>query len=127
MKQFLKQTGARFYPHGKTTMAPQLFTQQLEDGAQGITPATVQQVAVARHYGVSKILLANQIIDRPAAEFLVRQLLQVDSLEILCLVDPIETVRLLADTAKRLQLPRPIELLLEVRITGGRTGVRELA
>ncbi|MEW4562084.1 amino acid deaminase [Bremerella sp. JC770] len=127
MKQFLKQTGAQFYPHGKTTMAPQLFAQQLEDGAQGMTLATVQQVAVARHYGVSKILFANQIVGRPAADFLVQQLLQDDSFELLCLVDSVETVRLLADTAKRFQLPRPIELLLEVGIMGGRTGVREIA
>ncbi|MBA2117655.1 amino acid deaminase [Bremerella alba] len=127
MKHFLRQTGAQLYPHGKTTMAPQLFAKQLEDGSQGITLATPQQVAVARHFGFSKILLANQIIGRPAAEFIVTQLKQDDQFELMCLVDSLETVRLLADTAKSCQLQRPIELLLEVGIAGGRTGVRELA
>ena len=35
-------------PHGKTTMAPQIFAQQLAAGAWGITVATVQQLARLR-------------------------------------------------------------------------------
>ena len=45
MAEFLRRTGASLCPHGKTTMAPQLFHRQLADGAWGITLATPQQVA----------------------------------------------------------------------------------
>ena len=37
MRRFLALSGAQLCPHGKTTMAPQLFHQQLDDGAWGIT------------------------------------------------------------------------------------------
>src|SRR5262245_35665200 len=41
MRRFLEMTHAKIAPHGKTTMAPQLFAKQLADGAWGITVATV--------------------------------------------------------------------------------------
>jgi D-serine deaminase-like pyridoxal phosphate-dependent protein len=53
-------------PHGKATMAPQLWRRQLEAGAAAITVATPFQAGVARHFGVPRILVANQIAD-PAA------------------------------------------------------------
>src|SRR6185369_17558484 len=37
MQQFVSKYGAKFAPHGKTTMAPRLFLRQLEAGAWGIT------------------------------------------------------------------------------------------
>jgi len=43
MRRFLGATGARLSPHGKTSMSPQLFARQLDDGAWAITVATVQQ------------------------------------------------------------------------------------
>ena len=36
MRRFLDLSGARIAPHGKTTMAPQLFERQLADGAWGM-------------------------------------------------------------------------------------------
>ncbi|MFI4874021.1 MAG: amino acid deaminase [Blastopirellula sp. JB062] len=127
MKQFLQRTGAQLYPHGKTTMAPQLFALQLADGAAGISLATSQQLAIARRFGVSSVLLANQIIGRATADYLANQLAQDDQFQFLGLVDSLETVRLLADAAKRFQLKRPIELLLEFGVAQGRTGVRSIA
>jgi D-serine dehydratase len=55
--------GVSLCPHGKTTMAPQIFTRQLGDGAWGITLSTPHQVHAARHYGISRIFFANQILD----------------------------------------------------------------
>ncbi|MGH6916557.1 MAG: alanine racemase, partial [Geminicoccaceae bacterium] len=37
MRGFLEHFDVRLCPHGKTTMAPQLFARQLGDGAWGIT------------------------------------------------------------------------------------------
>jgi D-serine dehydratase len=49
-------------PHGKTTMAPQIFAQQLAAGAWGITVATVQQLAICVRYGVRRVIMANQLL-----------------------------------------------------------------
>ena len=43
MASFLELSGAVISPHGKTTMSPQLFERQLDDGAWAITVATVHQ------------------------------------------------------------------------------------
>jgi len=125
MRRFLEATGVQLYPHGKTTMSPQLFAMQLEDGARGISLATVHQLAVARRFGVQRILLANQLIGPLAIEYAAKQLQQDDGFELLCLVDSAESVRRLADTARRLKLSRPIDVLLEVGVAGGRCGVRD--
>src|SRR5688572_15804887 len=69
MQKFLALSGAQLAPHGKTTMAPQLFQMQLEDGAWGITLATMQQVQVARRFGCSRILLANELVDPRAIDY----------------------------------------------------------
>ena len=39
-------------PHGKTTMCPELFKIQLDQGAWGMTLANTHQVQVAHDHGV---------------------------------------------------------------------------
>ena len=41
MRRFCDEHGVALAPHGKTTMAPQLFADQLAAGAWGMTAATV--------------------------------------------------------------------------------------
>lgn len=126
MQRFLALSGARFAPHGKTTMAPQLFQMQLEDGAWGITLATMQQVQVARRFGCSRILLANELIDPQAIEYIITELGRDESFEFLCLVDSVVGVETLAAAVKKRGLKRPLEVLLEGGIAGGRTGCRNI-
>ncbi|MCG8545955.1 MAG: hypothetical protein MJE12_17295 [Alphaproteobacteria bacterium] len=66
MQRYLDLSGVRIAPHGKTTMSPQLFQRQLDDGAWAMTVATAQQIEVARRHGVRRIVLANQLIGRQA-------------------------------------------------------------
>ena len=66
MRRFLALSGASLCPHGKTTLAPQLFHRQLAEGAWGLTLATPQQAQVAFRHGIPRVLLANQVVD-PAA------------------------------------------------------------
>ena len=66
MRRFLDLSGAMIAPHGKTTMSPQLFARQLADGAWAMTVATVQQLQVARDFGIGRIVLANQGFFAPA-------------------------------------------------------------
>ncbi|GAB3992232.1 hypothetical protein GCM10029992_00670 [Glycomyces albus] len=48
-------------PHGKATMAPQLWRRQLDAGAVGITVANLPQARVARAFGVERLIIANEV------------------------------------------------------------------
>src|SRR6202140_1097701 len=62
MRDFTASTGVLLAPHGKTTMAPQIFAQQLAAGAWGITVANVQQLGLCARFGVRRVLMANQLL-----------------------------------------------------------------
>ena len=62
MRDFTAATGVLLAPHGKTTMAPQIFAQQLAAGAWGMTVANVQQLGVCVRFGVRRVLMANQLL-----------------------------------------------------------------
>lgn len=122
MREFLRRTGASLCPHGKTTMAPQLFHRQLEDGAWGITLATPQQVRIALQFGVKRILLGNQLVAPGAIEWLQGALDANPELDFTCLVDSLESAQRLESVARG---RRPFSVLLEVGIPGGRAGARD--
>lgn len=124
MREFLALSGASLAPHGKTTMAPRLFQQQLADGAWGITLATMQQVQVARRFDVPRILLANELVDEHAIDWVISELASDPTFEFLCLVDSVAGVELLAERAKIVGTRRPLEVLVEGGLLGGRTGCR---
>ena len=110
-------------PHGKTTMAPQLFDLQIADGAWAITVATMQQLAVARHFGVKRVILANQPVGRQeiAACF---EALRKPGFELYCLADSVAGVGLLAEAAKGHAGANPLRIFVEIGFMGGRTGAR---
>jgi D-serine dehydratase len=124
MRQFLAATGALLAPHGKTTMCPQLYERQLADGAWAITVATVTQLRVCRHFGLRRLILANQPMGRQAIRQIVDELAADPAFELYLLADSVAGVDMLAAEAARRKLDRPIALLLEGGFTGGRTGVR---
>ena len=123
MRQFLQRTGAVVCPHGKTTMAPQLFARQLDDGAWGITVATRQQLEIALRAGVHRLILANQLVSPSDMDWVAAELDRDPALELYLYVDSIELVRRWAEVRRR-RPGRPIELLLEIGFAGGRTGAR---
>ncbi|MBR7551288.1 amino acid deaminase, partial [Mycobacterium tuberculosis] len=61
--EWARSAGVRLAPHGKTTMAPQLWAQQLAAGCWAITLATAWQAQLARAFGVRRIVLANAVLD----------------------------------------------------------------
>jgi D-serine dehydratase len=123
MADFLRRTGASLCPHGKTSMAPQLFHRQLADGAWGITLATPQEVRVAYDFGVKRVLLANLLLAEGPIAWVQRLLDEDPELDLTCLVDSLEGVRRLESAARG---RRPIPVLLELGLPGGRTGARDL-
>jgi D-serine dehydratase len=126
MRSFLERFDALICPHGKTTMAPQLFARQLADGAWGITVATAQQLMVCRRFGVSRVLMANQLIGRQAIRTVLTELADDPGFEFLCLIDSVQGVERLAGGIRAAGLGRPLAVLLEGGIRGGRTGCRTL-
>jgi D-serine dehydratase len=126
MKAFLAGGGAVIAPHGKTTMSPALFDLQLADGAWAVTLATPHQIQVARSFGYNRIFLANQLVGRSAIEYVLRELRDHPDFEFYCLVDSIANAQAIANAAAQVKLARPVNLLVELGYTGGRTGCRSL-
>jgi D-serine dehydratase len=124
MQAFVAEYGVKLAPHGKTTMAPQLFRRQLETGAWGITLATAHQVRAAYHGGVSRILMANQLVGRRNM-MMIAELLSDPDFEFFCLVDSVEGVEQLGEFFASVK--KPLQVLLELGVPGGRTGVRDAA
>jgi D-serine dehydratase len=125
MRDFLMRSHAVIAPHGKTSMAPQLFSRQLQDGAWAITLATPQQIQVARDFGFSRIVLANQLVGRQAIHYVLDELKRDPSLDFYCLIDSEANVAQLAAAARAADSGRPLQVLLEGGTPGGRTGVRD--
>jgi D-serine dehydratase len=124
MQEFVAQYGVKLAPHGKTTMAPQLFRRQLETGAWGITLATAHQVRAAYHSGVSRILMANQLVGRHNM-MMIAEMLSDPEFEFFCLVDSVEGVEQLGTFFSSVR--KSLNVLLELGVPGGRTGVRDEA
>jgi D-serine dehydratase len=124
MRKFMGAYGVKLAPHGKTTMAPKLFARQLAEGAWGITLATAQQTAAAAAHGVKRVLMANQLVGRRNME-IVAELLRAPDFEFFSLVDSAELVDQLGAFFRA--RGQTLQVLLELGVPGGRTGVRDAA
>ena len=123
METYATRHGLAFAPHGKTTMAPQLFQRQIEHGAWGITLAVPHQVRVARAYGVQRVFLANELVDPAALRWIAGELAQDEDFRFVCYVDSVCGVELM-DEALRGAL-RPVDVVVELAAgADARTGVR---
>jgi len=94
MAAYCDEHGVSIAPHGKTTMAPQLWSRQLEAGAWGISAATAAQAAVMRAAGVPRILIANPLTDAAAIGWAADDL-RDEANELACYVDSERGVELL--------------------------------
>lgn len=123
METYATRHGLAFAPHGKTSMAPQLFHRQLAHGAWGITLAVPHQVRVAREFGIDRIFLANELVDPAALKWISSQLDADDGFRLICYVDSVRGVELM-DAALR-GAARPLDVVVELAAgEGARTGVR---
>ncbi|MFF4141493.1 amino acid deaminase [Streptomyces sp. NPDC001698] len=123
METYAARHGLAFAPHGKTSMAPQLFHRQLEHGAWGITLAVPHQVRVARTFGISRVFLANELVDPAALRWIAAELAADPSFRFICYVDSVRGVELM-DAALE-GAARPVDVVVELGAgEGARTGVR---
>jgi D-serine deaminase-like pyridoxal phosphate-dependent protein len=123
MEAYSERHGLAFAPHGKTSMAPQLFWRQIERGAWGITLAVPHQVRVAREFGIERVFLANEVVDPAALRWISAELAADPSFRLVCYVDSVRGVELM-DAALR-GSARPVDVVVELAAgDGARTGVR---
>lgn len=109
--------GVLLAPHGKTTMAPQLWAEQLKRGAWGITVANYAQLRVAAEFGVRNLLLANSLTDPQAIRWVAAA-----EATVLSWVDSVATVALIERTLAGTDAV--LDVMVELGGHGGRTGVR---
>jgi D-serine dehydratase len=127
MAKFCSAHGASLAPHAKTTMAPSILRRQLENGAWAMTVATMQQLRVCAEHGVPRVLVANEIVNPRAAEWLGREVAARDgAFEAFCLVDSAAGVGRLSEGLRASGLARPFPVLVEVGSRGGRAGTRSV-
>jgi D-serine deaminase-like pyridoxal phosphate-dependent protein len=123
MRRWCAEHGLDLAPHGKTTMAPALWAAQLDAGAWAITLANPSQLAVARAFGVSRVLIANEVISPLALRWIAAELAADDGFQVLVWADSVRTVELMAAAVPA--DGRPLDVLVEVGGHGGRTGTRD--
>ncbi|MGN6743517.1 MAG: alanine racemase [Amnibacterium sp.] len=124
MAEWAAAAGLQLAPHGKTSMSPQLWRMLADAGAWGLTLATPWQVQVARSVGVSRILLANELVDPVAVGWLRRELAEHPEFEFVCWADSLDAVAALEAAMAGTADDRPIDVLVELGGRGGRTGAR---
>ncbi|MEW2317192.1 amino acid deaminase [Streptomyces bauhiniae] len=123
METYAARHGLAFAPHGKTSMAPQLFARQIEHGAWGITVAAPHQVWVAREFGGRRIFLANELVDAAALRRIAAELAADPDFRLVTYVDSVRGVELM--DAALTGAARPLEVVVELAAgEGARTGAR---
>ncbi|GAA3564811.1 alanine racemase [Streptomyces osmaniensis] len=125
METYATRHGLAFAPHGKTSMAPQLFQRQIEHGAWGITLAVPHQVRVARAYGTERIFLANELVDAAALRWIAAELTADPAFRLVCYVDSVRGVELMDAALRDADATRPVDVVVELAAgDGARTGIR---
>lgn len=124
MAEYCRRHKVSIAPHGKTTMAPELIQRQLDSGAWAVTAASVAQVRVFREFGFPRIVLANEVVDRPSLRWIAHELERDPELELFCYVDSLDGVAIMVEVFNQCELSRPLPVLLEIGEIGGRAGCR---
>ena len=120
MQRFADDHGAKLAPHGKTTMTPALFRRQLDAGAWGITLAHAVQCDAAFQHGVTRLLMANQLVGAPNMAIVAGLIERGANFH--CLVDSVANMEALDRFFGGRGLT--LQVLVELGVPGGRCGVR---
>ena len=126
MAAYCGAAGVELAPHGKTTMAPELWARQLAAGARGITVANVPQLRVARAFGVQRVYLANALVDAAALRWISAEQDADPAFEFSSWIDSRHTVDLMHEALRARDAQRPIDVFVELGAPGRRTGARTI-
>jgi len=117
MNSFCKKHNVALAPHVKTHMSPQLAKRQIDNGSWGVTVANASQARTFLQFGFKKILIANEVVNPSSIKYLSEQ-----DAEIYFYIDSQRGLEIVEKSATR-----PVNILLEIGKSQGRTGVRDLA
>ncbi|WP_135381133.1 amino acid deaminase [Vibrio tasmaniensis] len=121
MQSFADHHQVKLSPHGKTSMTPAFFHQQLENGAWGITVATPAQAEIAAMAGAKRIIMANQLVGKTNMA-IVEQLISEFDIDFYCCVDSSVNVQQLNQYFSNTK--QTLKVLIEFGVAGGRCGCR---
>lgn len=125
LERYSAAHGLAFAPHGKTSLAPQLFERQLAHGAWGITAAVPTQVRIYRAFGIQRIFLANEVVDAAALRWLAAELDADPDFRFIAYVDSVRGVELMDAALREAGARRPVDVVVELGGgDGARTGIR---
>jgi D-serine deaminase-like pyridoxal phosphate-dependent protein len=126
LARFCEDHGVSLAPHGKTPMSPELVHRQFKAGAWAITAATASQARIFRSFGVSRVLIAHQLIDPAGVRWAWDELQEHPEARISCLVDSLACVAAMDEALSDRAEGTPIDVLVELGSPGGRTGCRTI-
>ncbi|MFS1462692.1 amino acid deaminase [Vibrio lentus] len=121
MQSFADHHQVKLSPHGKTSMTPDFFRQQLENGAWGITVATPAQAEIAAMAGAKRIIMANQLVGKTNMA-IIEQLIREFNVDFYCCVDSSINVQQLNQYFANTK--QTLKVLIEFGVPGGRCGCR---
>lgn len=121
MQSFADHHQVKLSPHGKTSMTPDFFRQQLENGAWGITVATPAQAEIAAMAGAKRIIMANQLVGKTNMA-IIEQLINKFEVDFYCCVDSSVNVQQLNQYFANKK--QTLKVLIEFGVPGGRCGCR---
>ncbi len=126
METYATRHGLAFAPHGKTSMAPQLFHRQIEHGAWGITLAVPHQVRRWRGPSASSASSwPTSWSDAAALRWISSELDADPDFRFVCYVDSVRGVGLMDAALSDAGASRPVDVVVELAAgEGARTGVR---
>ncbi len=124
MARWCAERGVQLAPHGKTHMSPQLCARQLDAGAYAITAATISQVRTFRAFGISALILANELVDSAGLHWLAAELDSDPDFDLVCWVDSVRGVEIMGAELAAAGAHRPVDVCVEVGAFGTRTGCR---
>ena len=79
-----------------------------------------------REVGLGRLFLVNELVEPTAVNWVVAELAGDSQFEFFCLVDSMAGVELLSDLLASAGATRPLPVLIEIGVAGGRAGCRTL-
>jgi len=118
MADYFRQAGVVWRPHTKGIKTPDIVWKLLEAGAIGVTCAKLSEAEVYAAFGITDILIANQIVGRQKVARLMRLRRHADPI---VAVDSLENSRELDEAAQNEGVQ--LRVVIEVNVGFNRCGV----
>ncbi len=124
MVQHCQATNQGLRPHGKSHKSSKIAQLQIEAGALGLCCATIREAETMAKNGIKGILITSPVTSRAKIERLI--ILNEQAINLMAVVDNIETVTSIRNTLIALKSNKPLRLLVDFDIGTHRTGAPDI-